>query len=359
MTVGRNLAGADKGTATTMVRIVGVAVICGLLSACGATSSIETSSATPKQERPKEFFSEKEYGVRASPRVALAHAGTTPTDGRVPFGFSPLDESDPRFAELPEEARPWSGPRLRRGGGYKMVGKPYQIKGKWYRPSEDTRPETGRASWYGSAFHGRLTANGEVFDMNHLSAAHRTFPLPSYAKVTNMKNGRSVMVRVNDRGPFAHNRVLDVSKRTAELLGFKHAGTAEVKVEYAGPAPLQGDDEPFLLASYDNGRGTGGDALPTGNPTPVLVADAGSAVMASAAPGLGFSNVTSDVPVTLPEYGPVAAERPSFILAPGENVAVLSGYADRRVRSAAFDVIDNSDRLAAAVIRDRWKSRKN
>lgn len=112
------------------------------------------------------------------------------------------------------------------------VGKPYQINGKWYTPKETySHTETGIASWYGSQFHGKRTANGEIFDMNELTAAHRTLQLPSLVRVTNLENGRSLIVRVNDRGPFKRGRIIDLSKRSAELLGFKNQGTARVKLQ--------------------------------------------------------------------------------------------------------------------------------
>lgn len=116
-------------------------------------------------------------------------------------------------------------------GRYK-VGKPYQIKGVWYYPKVDwSYVETGIASWYGPGFHGKKTANGEIFDENLVSAAHRTLPLPSVVRVTNLSNGHSLVARINDRGPFAHGRIIDMSKRGAELLGFKRQGTARVRVE--------------------------------------------------------------------------------------------------------------------------------
>ena len=118
-----------------------------------------------------------------------------------------------------------------KGGTYK-VGNPYQIAGKWYYPEEDyDYVETGTASWYGKDFHAKYTANGEIYDMNTLTAAHRTLPLPSIVRVTNLENGRSLVLRVNDRGPFAKNRIIDVSKRASQLLGFQTQGTAKVKVE--------------------------------------------------------------------------------------------------------------------------------
>ena len=115
--------------------------------------------------------------------------------------------------------------------GYK-IGNPYQVDGVWYYPAEDFNySETGIASWYGDEFAGRPTASGEIFDPNQISAAHRTLPMPSIVRITNLDNGRALAVRVNDRGPFAHGRIIDVSRRTAQLLGFHAQGTAKVRVE--------------------------------------------------------------------------------------------------------------------------------
>lgn len=117
------------------------------------------------------------------------------------------------------------------GGAYK-VGKPYKVLGQYYVPKEDySYSEVGIASWYGKDFHAKKTANGEDYDMNTLTAAHRTLPLPSIVKVTNLENGRSLVLRINDRGPFAKNRIIDISKRGAQLLGFQTQGTAKVRVE--------------------------------------------------------------------------------------------------------------------------------
>ncbi|WP_282608305.1 septal ring lytic transglycosylase RlpA family protein [Pelagibius sp. Alg239-R121] len=116
-------------------------------------------------------------------------------------------------------------------GSYK-IGKPYEVRGIWYYPKVDyAYKESGIASWYGPGFHGRKTANGEIYDQFDLTAAHRTLPLPSMVRVTNLGNGRSITVRINDRGPFANNRIIDLSRRSAELLGFRIQGTAKVKVE--------------------------------------------------------------------------------------------------------------------------------
>ena len=116
--------------------------------------------------------------------------------------------------------------------GYYKIGNPYQVAGVWYYPKEDySYKEVGVASWYGPDFHNGITANGEMYDMHALTAAHRTLPLPSVVRVTNLQNGRSLVLRVNDRGPFVNNRVIDVSMRAAQMLGFKEQGTTQVQVE--------------------------------------------------------------------------------------------------------------------------------
>jgi len=121
------------------------------------------------------------------------------------------------------------------------VGKPYQVRGVWYTPKEDPRyDETGVGSWYGEQFHNRHTANGEVFDMDLVSAAHKTLPLPSLVEVTNLDNGRKMVVRVNDRGPFIDGRIIDLSRAAARELGYENKGVARVRVRYVGPAPQQG-----------------------------------------------------------------------------------------------------------------------
>lgn len=139
-------------------------------------------------------------------------------------------------------------------GGYK-VGTPYQISGVWYYPKEDPfYDETGIASWYGEDFHGKATANGERYDMNALTAAHRTLPMPVVVRVTNLDNGRSLRLRLNDRGPYARGRIIDVSKRAAQLLGFQESGTARVRVQFEGRAevgapPPEDEDEVASIAA--------------------------------------------------------------------------------------------------------------
>src|SRR5713101_2150618 len=148
------------------------------------------------------------------------------------------------------------GDPVPKGGGTYRVGKPYTVAGRVYVPEEDTEyREEGMASWYGDDFHGRLTA------------AHPTLPMPSYARVTNMRNGKSLVVRVNDRGPYHGNRLIDVSNKAAELLEFKGNGVAKVRVEYVGRAPLEGSDDRQLMATLRTD-------VPAPSPSTVRVASA-------------------------------------------------------------------------------------
>lgn len=161
---------------------------------------------------------------------------------------------DPRYGVSSSPRVIAFGEPVPKGGGVYRVGKPYVVAGRLYVPEADTHyREEGLASWYGDDFHGRLTANGEVFDMDALTAAHPTLPMPCYARVTNLGNGKSLIVRVNDRGPYHGNRLIDVSHKAAELLDFKGNGTAHVRVEYVGPAPLEGSDDRLLEATLRTG----------------------------------------------------------------------------------------------------------
>jgi rare lipoprotein A len=131
--------------------------------------------------------------------------------------------------------------------------RPYQIRGRWYQPAEQPGyDETGLASWYGDQFHGRPTATGERFDMHALTAAHKTLPLPGLVEVTNLANGRRIVVRVNDRGPFVDNRIIDLSRGSAEALGMLQVGVGEVRVRYLGRAPRTGGGT--TLQQADTGR---------------------------------------------------------------------------------------------------------
>ncbi len=143
----------------------------------------------------------------------------------------------------------------------------------------DHYSEVGLASWYGPKFHGRATANGETFNRLALTAAHLSLPLPSYVRVTNLDNNRSITVRVNDRGPYSHNRLIDVSEQTAELLAFRRSGLTKVRVDYLGPAPVDADDGQMLLASYRAPADTPTGIAQLGHleqPTRVAFADEGT-----------------------------------------------------------------------------------
>ncbi len=143
------------------------------------------------------------------------------------------------------------------GGGRYHVGNPYQVAGRWFTPKEQPNyDKTGPASWYGEAFNRRMTSNGEWFDMDRLTAAHPTLPLPSYAKVTNVNNGATIIVRINDRGPFVGLRIIDLSKQSASLLGFKRQGTAKVRVQYIGPAPLNDNGTHLMAMNQELENGT-------------------------------------------------------------------------------------------------------
>ncbi len=271
-------------------RFLAALVCVASLSACNVVR--EERAEINKETK----FSQKEFQVAASPRV---------TESK----------------------------KVKKGGGRYMVGKPYKVRGKWYKPKEDpSYAATGNASWYGPNFHGRLTANGEIFDQYSITAAHPTMPLPSYARVTNLSNGRSMIVRVNDRGPFAHNRVIDLSARAAKMLGYADDGVAKVKVEYVGKARLDGHDEKFLMASY---RGSGfpeivpgatqaGTMLamrgttfgppapdPTATPSSLFGSDGGTQIAQSGSQGQGFGNgVEQRIELALAGDIPVPTERP-------------------------------------------------
>jgi len=187
--------GRANATLRRFAPIGGCAALCLLLAACANSANV--------------------YGVSPSPRV--------------------VDEDQP----------------VPKGGGVYRVGSPYVVAGRVYIPEENPHYQAvGLASWYGPDFHGRMTANGEVFDVNGISAAHPTLPLPSYVRVTNLSNGRSLIVRVNDRGPYRDNRIIDVSLRAAHLLGFHNSGVAWVRVEYVGRAPIEGSDDRVLAATF-------------------------------------------------------------------------------------------------------------
>jgi rare lipoprotein A len=162
---------------------------------------------------------------------------------------------DPRYGSSSNARVVAPGDPIPKGGGTYRIGSAYTIGGRTYVPAEDHEYRAeGLASWYGEDFHGRQTANGEIFDMNSVSAAHATLPMPTYVRVTNLDNNRSVIVRVNDRGPYHADRIIDVSVKTAVMLGFYSTGVARVRVEYMGKAPLEGSDDNLLIATLRQGE---------------------------------------------------------------------------------------------------------
>ncbi len=199
--------------------------------------------------------------------LATANCAKTPTANLASSG----NGIDPKYGVKASPRLYNEGDVIPKGGGRRYTGKPYVVAGATYTPKENPRGyvREGLASWYGSAFHGRMTANGEVFDRHSIAAAHPTLPLPSYVRVTNLENHSSMIVRVNDRGPYHAGRVMDVSEETAEALGFHRKGTARVRVEYVGAASLAGSDDRKLLATLRT------DGRPAGSGAPVMMADLG------------------------------------------------------------------------------------
>jgi rare lipoprotein A len=285
-----------------------------------------------------------------TPQVSYSH-------GHEHFAQSKYGHASPKVVA--------DGQPIPRGGGQYLVGHPYSVAGHRYYPAEDpSYSAVGMASWYGAAFHGRRTANGEVYDMASLSAAHPTMPLPSYARVTNLGNGYSVIVRVNDRGPYHGGRVMDVSSRVAEVLDMKAMGTARVKVEYVGPAPMEGSDDSQLLASL---RTDGSPASMIGYPAPVMVAAAETQTIFSFFSGRGAQQTAppppepvqvASRPAPAPEPEPVrvaaVAEAPAAETAPtleAAPVAIRQPHgAVPLPPSRPFDLGSNRSNLVVAAV---------
>jgi rare lipoprotein A len=257
-----------------------------------------------------------------------------------PLSRSGGSEIDPKYGVRASRRLYQDGEEIPKGGGQRLVGRAYTVAGRVYVPQEVTRYSVvGLASWYGSAFHGRLTANGEVFDRYSISAAHKTLPLPSYARVTNIRNGRSIIVRVNDRGPYHSNRVMDVSERVAEVLDFKRFGTTEIKLDYLRGASLAGSDDRKLLATL---RTDGSGAVLDGpGSVPVMVADMTDAPPASG-PGAPIAAIASAVSAASPFSRPAA---PAVVASSAPAVA----SAPVAVRPAVVTRVTYSNGAGAAV----------
>lgn len=221
------------------------------------------------------------------------------------------------------------GQPVPKGGGRQLVGRPYSVAGKRYAPYDKPVGYTqiGTASWYGEAFHGRRTANGEVYDRHGVSAAHPTMPLPAYARVTNLLNNRSIIVRVNDRGPYHGGRVMDVSQKTADALAFRHLGTARIKLEYLGQASLAGSDDKLLLATLrTDGQpaaipGTSARTMVAGN-APVGIDRSRSADLDESPREDSVRPAPAPTPVSQPVVRAYAPEEPAVrTIAPAAPVA--------------------------------------
>ncbi|MEN6544232.1 septal ring lytic transglycosylase RlpA family protein [Parvibaculum sp.] len=261
------------------------------------SGSMSSDMVRPMPIRPRALpFS---WGAMAAMAVMLAACGTSRSTDHVPTG---------------------------EGGSYK-IGKPYQVAGVWYYPHEDENYDsTGIGSWYGPQFHGKSTANGETFDQEALTAAHPTLPMPVLVRVTNLENGRSLVVRVNDRGPFVNGREIDLSRKAAELLGYDRKGTARVRVQYVGRAPLPGipgtmktqiasatgqetfiAPKPAMDESEKQVSGVSKSTVTTNELAPVNGVKVAAATPVSSAP-VGVSSSTLAAPKPAPAMQPVSDE---------------------------------------------------
>ena len=253
------------------------------IAPAGTGTGSASRPATARRADTVQMASLSPVATRALPGLASAQAHgsqirasqTQPPQATVPqqrssdraAGLSAAADASQAVAILIAGSTPVSAPAVRPPdvAAFQKIGAPYQANGIWYIPAhEPDYDETGTASWYGRDFHGRPTANGEIFDMNMVTAAHPTLPIPSLVEVTNLENGRSMIVRVNDRGPFVANRLIDVSARGAEVLGFKERGSTQVRVRYVGPAtPEPLVTEANLSAARDDGISRVGQSAAT------------------------------------------------------------------------------------------------
>jgi rare lipoprotein A len=208
------------------------------------------------------------------------------------------------------------------------VGKPYEVSGVWYYPKEDWEyRETGIASWYGPGFHGKHTANGEIYNENDVTAAHPTLPLPTMVQVTNLENGRSIKVRINDRGPFANNRIIDLSRRSAQLLDIERAGTAKVLVEIL-------PDETRQLIAMTSGQTAGDNDLPSAAPVTQVQTKplTGTAPASPTAPGTPQPQLQKQLQPNVPQ---VAAQPGAAPTQPAVPQAELVPLASQPVQQVA------------------------
>jgi rare lipoprotein A len=214
--------------------------------------------------------------------------------------------------------------------GYK-IGKPYQVGGVWYYPAVNyDYDETGVASWYGPGFVGHSTASGETYDENAMTAAHKTLPLPTLVRVTNLENGRQIQLRINDRGPFVNDRIIDLSRRAAQLLGVEQQGTAKVRVQ------VMAEESRALALSAGAGEEAQGPQ-PTAAPTTKVTTEALPGSTKSAVSPAG----TPPKAIVL-GYAPVPQPSPVVVQQPVHATNLF-------IQAGAFLQLDNADRLRAKL----------
>lgn len=273
--------------------------------------------STTRRDRPAAVIDLRRAGsARVTPVVFQEAAPEEDDDADVAPVSPPVAADQPRATE--EGAQPW----LER----ERVGPPYEANGRWYVPTpEPGYAQTGTASWYGPQFNGQRTASGEVFDQDALTAAHPTLPIPSLVQVTNLENGREVIVRVNDRGPFTGERLIDLSRGAAQALDFENAGHARVHVRYLGPAPRR-----------VNADGSQAPASPPSPPPSVPAqADQEEGPRSLLPPSSGSELAGAPV-----DNAPYAAPRPTYA------APVSGGYF---VQVGAFSDLSNAHRVRDTV----------
>lgn len=265
--------------------------------------------------------------------VALTTANCAQNAQKLASAPSSGSSYDPKYGVKASPRLYNEGDTIPKGGGRRFSGRPYVVAGRTYVPRDDARGyvREGLASWYGSAFHGRMTANGEVFDRHSIAAAHPTLPLPSYVRVTNLTNRHSMIVRVNDRGPYHANRLMDVSEEVAQALEFHRSGTAKVRVEYVGKASTAGSDDRKLMATLR----TDGAPAHVGSRSPVMMADLGPDVAqerleSAPRPVLAFKPAPDE------EAAPRPVRPAPVLVAGGSSVAVPAALQPTAPRSHGF-----------------------
>jgi rare lipoprotein A len=239
---------AHTGMKTTILSAIFAAVFfIGGGQHASAQAPIVYASPSPSSVRLTNSVESMPASI-ASPSFASDARPISLRPGSAPVSLPPAPVPAPYSA--PRSFSPAPAPTAPAAFAEPYAGPPYQVEGKWYVPAyEPNYDEVGVASWYGPTFHGKASASGEEFDENAMTAAHPTLPIPSLVKVTNLENGRSVVVRLNDRGPFVDDRIIDLSKKAGEALDLHGKGTAKVRVQYVGPAPAAPNSVPSQSVS--------------------------------------------------------------------------------------------------------------